>query len=188
MHTVQSVLILSNSPSNMTDRTLPISAPRSKKQGGFRSWRRSLETEYNTELCAALEPIIHLHIVSLVTHGEMFDMLYLGRWIIGKVCQGHHIFRDESQWVAFSPATGSRERRTEDGRIKEETCGCESKRRQTSADHVAFFIQCGVIMLIKKKGIVEIEVTKSSAFVSGLYREWVECREWECVNLRLKMI
>lgn len=104
----------------MTDRTLPISAPCSKKQGCFRSWRRSLETEYNMELCAALEPIIHLHIVSLVTHGEMFDMLYLGRWITGKVCQGHHIFRDESQWVAFSPATGSRERRTEDGRIKEE--------------------------------------------------------------------
>lgn len=29
-------------------------------------------------------------------------MVYLVRWILEKVCQGHHIFRDESQWVALS--------------------------------------------------------------------------------------
>lgn len=56
-------------------------------------------------------------------------MVYLGRWIVGKVCQGHHIFRDESQWVAFSLATGSREKKgkRKEGRKEEVTCSCSTK-------------------------------------------------------------
>lgn len=56
-----------------------------------------------------LQLYILLCLFSLVRHTEMFDMVFLGRWIVGKVCQGHHIFRDESQRVVFSLATGPRE-------------------------------------------------------------------------------
>lgn len=82
------------------------------------------------ELRSLLQPIMYLHVydVSLVTHREMFDMVYLRRWIVGKVCQGHPIFRDESHWVAFSPATGWREKRTKEDRIEEVTCSCSTER------------------------------------------------------------
>ena len=40
----------------------------------------------------------------------MFD---LGRWIVGKVCQGHRIFRDESQWMTLAQQQ-DQEKRKED--------------------------------------------------------------------------
>lgn len=58
---------------------------------GRRAKSSTQEAAHHTHTCVLTYT---LGLVSRVTRGEMFDMVDLGRWIVGKVCQGHHIFRD----------------------------------------------------------------------------------------------